>query len=219
MLIGPRQITRENNQRFITIQANVVGRDIGGFVKEAQQLIDREVTLPAGYYVTWGGQFELAQQANQRLMLVVPITLIMICLLLYLSFNSLKNTALILLNIPLALVGGVIRALAVRREPVRARIRRVHRTVRNSSGERYGVVHIPQSTDSGRCINRRCQHQGSITARSPCPNDGSHHGTWVDTAVICYRNRQRSPAPTGNSCYRWACNLNCIDTAGLAGTL
>ncbi len=107
MLIGPRQITRENNQRFITIQANVVGRDIGGFVKEAQQLIDREVTLPAGYYVTWGGQFELAQQANQRLMLVVPITLIMICLLLYLSFNSLKNTALILLNIPLALVGGV----------------------------------------------------------------------------------------------------------------
>ncbi len=107
MLIGPRQITRENNQRFITVQANVVGRDIGGFVKEAQQLIDREVTLPAGYYVTWGGQFELAQQANQRLMLVVPITLIMICLLLYLSFNSLKNTALILLNIPLALVGGV----------------------------------------------------------------------------------------------------------------
>lgn len=107
-LVGPRQITRENNQRFITVQANVVGRDIGGFVKEAQAVIDRDVALPAGYFVTWGGQFELAQQANRRLMLVVPITLGMICLLLYASFNSFKNTALILLNIPLALVGGVI---------------------------------------------------------------------------------------------------------------
>lgn len=107
-LVGPRQITRENNQRFITVQANVVGRDIGGFVEEAQALIEREVTLPAGYFVTWGGQFELAQQANKRLMLVVPITLGMICLLLYASFNSIKNTVLILLNIPLALVGGVI---------------------------------------------------------------------------------------------------------------
>jgi cobalt-zinc-cadmium resistance protein CzcA len=107
-LIGPRQITRENNHRFITVQANVVGRDIGGFVEEAQAVIDRDVTLPPGYFVTWGGQFELAQQANQRLMVVVPITLGMICMLLYVSFNSFKNTVLILLNIPLALVGGVI---------------------------------------------------------------------------------------------------------------
>lgn len=107
-LVGPRQITRENNQRFITVQANVVGRDIGSFVEEAQAAIDRDVELPPGYLVSWGGQFELAQQANKRLMLVVPITLGLICLLLYSSFGSLKNTALILLNIPLALVGGII---------------------------------------------------------------------------------------------------------------
>ena len=107
-LVGPRQITRENNQRFITVQANVVGRDIGSFVEEAQAVIDRDVELPPGYLVSWGGQFELAQQANRRLLFVVPITLGLICLLLYSSFGSVKNTALILLNIPLALVGGII---------------------------------------------------------------------------------------------------------------
>jgi cobalt-zinc-cadmium resistance protein CzcA len=107
-LVGPRQITRENNQRFITVQANVVGRDIGGFVSEAQLAIDEQVELPPGYLVTWGGQFELAQQANKRLMLVVPITLGLICLLLYGSFGSVMNTVLILLNIPLALVGGIM---------------------------------------------------------------------------------------------------------------
>jgi len=107
-IVGPRQITRENNQRFITIQANVVGRDIGSFVAEAQQAIDDKVSLPAGYLTTWGGQFRLQQQANARLAIVVPVTLIIVAMLLYSSFNSLKNAALILLNIPLALVGGVI---------------------------------------------------------------------------------------------------------------
>jgi len=111
-LVGPRQITRENNQRFITIQANVVGRDIGSFVAEAQQQIDQAVDLPPGYLVTWGGQFRLQQEANKRLAVVVPITLLGVALLLYSSFGSLKNTALILLNIPLALVGGVL-ALAL----------------------------------------------------------------------------------------------------------
>jgi len=107
-IVGPRQITRENNQRFITVQCNVNGRDIGSFVKEAQQAIASQVSLPPGYLVTWGGQFRLQQEANKRLALVVPITLLIIFILLYSSFNSLKNSLLILLNIPLALVGGVI---------------------------------------------------------------------------------------------------------------
>jgi len=105
---GPRQITRENANRFTTVQANVVGRDIGSFVTEAQTAIDKQVELPPGYLMTWGGQFELAQAANKRLAIVVPITLLLICLLLYGSFNSLLNSLLILLNIPLALIGGVI---------------------------------------------------------------------------------------------------------------
>lgn len=107
-LVGPRQITRENNQRFITIQCNVTGRDIGSFVEEAQSAIDRKVKLPPGYLVTWGGQFRLQQEANRRLAVIVPITLLLILFLLYTSFNSLKNAMLILLNIPLALVGGVV---------------------------------------------------------------------------------------------------------------
>ncbi|MCB2184971.1 MAG: CusA/CzcA family heavy metal efflux RND transporter [Deltaproteobacteria bacterium] len=107
-ITGPRQITRENNQRFITVQCNVRGRDIGSFVAEGQSAIAQKVAMPPGYLVTWGGQFELQQEANQRLSLVVPLTLLAILLLLFMNFQSLKNTVLILLNIPLALVGGVV---------------------------------------------------------------------------------------------------------------
>jgi len=106
-IVGPRQITRENSQRFITVQCNVRGRDIGSFVEEAQAAIDANVNLPPGYLVSWGGQFELQQEANKRLAVVIPITLLIVSLLLYSSFNSMKNSLLILLNIPLALVGGV----------------------------------------------------------------------------------------------------------------
>ncbi len=107
-ILGPRQITRENSQRFITIQCNVVGRDIGSFVNEAQGAIDDAVQLPPGYLVTWGGQFKLQQEANKRLALVVPVILLVVFVLLFSSFNSVKNSMLILLNIPLALVGGVL---------------------------------------------------------------------------------------------------------------
>ncbi len=106
-IVGPRQITRENNQRFITVQCNVRGRDIGSFVAEAQQAIDANVKFPPGYFVSWGGQFELQQEANRRLSLVIPITLLIVFLLLFSTFNSLRNALLIFLNIPLALVGGV----------------------------------------------------------------------------------------------------------------
>lgn len=107
-IVGPRQITRENNQRFITVQTNVRGRDIGSFVADGQQAIAAKVQMPPGYLISWGGQFELQQQANKRLALVVPVTLLIILFLLFMNFSSLKNTFLILLNIPLALVGGVV---------------------------------------------------------------------------------------------------------------
>ena len=106
-IVGPRQITRQNSQRFITIQSNVIDRDIGSFVEEAQKAIEENVALPPGYLVTWGGQFRLQQEANKRLAVVIPVTLIIIFILLFSSFGSLKNTLLILLNIPLALVGGI----------------------------------------------------------------------------------------------------------------
>lgn len=106
--VGPRQITRENNQRFITIQCNVIERDIGSFVGEAQKLINEKVELPTGYFVTWGGQFRLQQEANKRLAVVIPITLFLILFMLYANFKSFKNSFLIILNIPLALVGGIV---------------------------------------------------------------------------------------------------------------
>ncbi|VAX31787.1 Cobalt-zinc-cadmium resistance protein CzcA; Cation efflux system protein CusA [hydrothermal vent metagenome] len=105
-IVGPRQITRENNHRFVTVQTNVRGRDMGSFVAEAQAAIDAQVKLPPGYLVSWGGQFELQQEANRRLTLVVPVTVLIVFLMLFSSFNSLKSALLIMIIIPLALIGG-----------------------------------------------------------------------------------------------------------------
>ncbi len=107
-ITGPRQITREDNQRFITVQCNVSDRDIGSFVEEGKTKIAESISLPTGYLVSWAGQFRLQQEANKRLTLMIPITFVIIFFLLFSNFNSLKNSLLILLNIPLALVGGVV---------------------------------------------------------------------------------------------------------------
>ena len=107
-VIGPRQITREDGQRFIAVQANVRGRDIGSFVAEAQTLTDAELQLAPGYRLVWGGQFELQQQANARFAVVIPITLAIVFLILLMTFGRVKSAILILLNIPLALTGGAL---------------------------------------------------------------------------------------------------------------
>ena len=112
---GPKQISREANQRRIVVQANVDGRDLGGFVAEARAAVAREVILPPGYFITWGGQFENQQRAMARLALIVPVTIGLIFLLLFSSFNSLKQAGLIILNVPFALIGGII-ALVVTRQ-------------------------------------------------------------------------------------------------------
>ena len=109
---GLRQISREDTQRYISIQCNVRGRDVGGFVRQAQKMVAENVSFPVGYRLAWGGQFELQQAANKRLGVVIPITLFLVVVMLYSLFNSFKNVLLILLNIPLALVGGVF-ALAL----------------------------------------------------------------------------------------------------------
>lgn len=109
---GPPTVSRENAQRRVVIQANVRGRDMGGFVEEAQAVISKKVALPSGYFVTWGGQFENQKRAQRTLMVVVPICLGLIFLLLYMSFGSIKNAVLIMLNVPFAMIGGIF-ALAV----------------------------------------------------------------------------------------------------------
>ena len=105
---GPVQINRESAKRQVVIQANVKNRDVVGFVDEVRAAIEREVKLPAGYYVTYGGQFENEQRAAARLAMVVPISIVLIFLMLFTTFGSLPQAGLIILNIPFALIGGVV---------------------------------------------------------------------------------------------------------------
>jgi len=104
---GPEVISRENGQRRIVVQANVRGRDLGGFVTAAQQKVNAGLQLPPGYSVEWGGQFENQQRATKRLMIVLPAAILIIFGLLFATFNSVPQALLILLNVPFALVGGV----------------------------------------------------------------------------------------------------------------
>ena len=105
---GPSTINREWAKRRVVVQANVRGRDIGSYVAEVRRRIDREVTLPAGYYVRLGGQFEHLARAQRRLMVVVPLALGLIFGLLYLSFRNIPDAARVFVAVPLAAVGGVI---------------------------------------------------------------------------------------------------------------
>ncbi len=105
---GPAVVSRENAQRRRTIQLNVRGRDLAGFVADAQQQVQAKAELPPGYFVTWGGQFENLEKATSRLAVAVPAALILIFLLLYTAFGSARPAMIIYLNIPMAAVGGVI---------------------------------------------------------------------------------------------------------------
>jgi heavy metal efflux system protein len=114
---GPNQISRENGKRRIVVSANVRGRDLGSFVSEAQAAIARDVKLPAGYWIGWGGQFEQLVSAAKRLTIVVPVALLLIFLLLFMSLGSAADAALVFSGVPLALTGGVV-ALLLRDIPL-----------------------------------------------------------------------------------------------------
>ena len=97
---GDSLVTRENSLRRAVVMCNVKGRDIGSFVRDAQQAVALQVKTPPGYFVTWGGQFESAQQATRRLLIAIPIALLLVFVLIYACFNSLRNTLTIIFNIP-----------------------------------------------------------------------------------------------------------------------
>lgn len=105
---GPVQISRENSKRRIVVELNVEGRDIGGLVAESQKKIQQSIKLPEGYYITWGGAFENQQRAMRRLMIIVPLTIGLIFFLLFSTFNSFRYAGLIIMNLPFALIGGVL---------------------------------------------------------------------------------------------------------------
>jgi cobalt-zinc-cadmium resistance protein CzcA len=107
MIEGPVQISRQDGIRRIGIEMNISGRDIGSFVTEAKQKIRSKVTLPPGYYLTWGGQFENQQRAMSKLMIIGPVAIALILLLLYTTFRSIRLALLVISNLPFALIGGV----------------------------------------------------------------------------------------------------------------
>jgi len=104
---GPNQVNRENGKRRVVVTANVRGRDLGSFVQEAQQKIQNQVKIPAGYWTAWGGTFEQLISAAKRLQIVVPIAFLLIFLLLFMTFGTIKDAILVFTGVPLALTGGV----------------------------------------------------------------------------------------------------------------
>jgi cobalt-zinc-cadmium resistance protein CzcA len=105
---GANQVSREDGKRRVVVQCNVTGRDIGSFVDEARAAIAREVELPAGSWIAWGGQFENLVAARERLAIVVPACFALIFLLLYATFGSAKHALLVFSGVPLALTGGIV---------------------------------------------------------------------------------------------------------------
>jgi cobalt-zinc-cadmium resistance protein CzcA len=108
---GASRIGREDNMRRIAIKCNLIGRDQGSFVAEAQQKVAEQVVLPPGYSILWSGQFENQQRAMKRLYVIVPVSLALIFVLLFWAFHSVKNAALIVMNVPFALIGGLVALL------------------------------------------------------------------------------------------------------------
>jgi cobalt-zinc-cadmium resistance protein CzcA len=108
---GASRISRENNIRRIAIKCNLIDRDQGSFVTEAQQKVSEQVVLQPGYRIVWSGQFENQQRAMKRLAFIVPISLVLIFVLLFWAFQSLKNASLIVMNVPFAMIGGLVALL------------------------------------------------------------------------------------------------------------
>ncbi|WP_431701680.1 CusA/CzcA family heavy metal efflux RND transporter [Pseudomonas sp. BR20] len=108
LVLGPNQISRENGKRLVIVSANVRGRDMGSFVEEAEAAITAQVKVPAGYWTTWGGQFEQLKEASERLQIVVPVALLLVFGLLFMMFNNLKDGLLVFTGIPFALTGGIM---------------------------------------------------------------------------------------------------------------
>ena len=107
LVTGPIQINRENNHRRWVIQGNIRGRDMGSVVADIERIIDENITLPPGYYIEYGGQFENQQRAMARLAIIVPLVIILVFFMLGLTFGSIHHALLIIINIPLALIGGI----------------------------------------------------------------------------------------------------------------
>lgn len=105
---GYAKIRHENGQRYALVQSNLEGRDLGGFIQEIKQKIDTQIKLPEGYYIKFGGQFENQERAMKKLSIVVPLAILLIFILLFLNYGSIKDSLIVILNVPFATIGGIV---------------------------------------------------------------------------------------------------------------
>ncbi len=176
MLDGASEIYREANQRYVAIKYSVRGRDLGGAVEEAIKKVDTQVKLPAGYHIDWAGEYESQQRAARRLAIIIPLTLLLIFLILYSMFKSMKWASLILMNVAMAPVGGLLALLFTGTNlsvssgvGFLASVRRL-----GAGGRDHGGVHQPAARPRSHDIRRSRGRRGTETSPDHDDHAGRH---------------------------------------------
>ena len=164
---GPNQVSREQGKRRIVVSANVRGRDLGSFVADAEQQIAQNIKVPAGYWTTWGGQFENLQSATNRLKIVIPVALLLVFVLLFVMFNNVKDGLLVFTGIPFALTGGIM-ALWLRGIPmsISAAVGFIALSGVAVLNGLVMIAFIRNLREEGRSLNQAI-HEGAITRLRP----------------------------------------------------
>ena len=145
---GPAMIRDEDAMLAGYVFIDVTGRDIGGYVEEAKQLIQDQLKLPAGYFLSWSGQYEFQLRAKERLKILLPIVFFVIFILLYMTFHSVAESAILMVAVIYAMTGGVILPVPARVQLQRCRLDRLHRPVRDCGGNRGGdVIYLHEALD------------------------------------------------------------------------
>ena len=164
---GPNQISRENGKRRVVVTAEVRGRDIGSLVEEAQGKVAEQVSLPAGYWLAWGGQFENFEAARQRLMIVVPVCFALIFLLLLSALGSARDALLVFSAVPARADGRHCRLVAPRHDILHVRRSRVHRALRRRRAQWTGDADLHAAIDPAGLDKDDAIRVGAITRLRP----------------------------------------------------
>ena len=216
---GPNQISRENGKRRVVVTANVRGRDLGSFVAEAEERIREEVTIPAGYWTDWGGQFEQLISAAQRLQIVVPIALLLIFLFLFATFGNVKDGLLVFTGVPFALTGGVL-ALWLRDIPlsISAGVGFIALSGVAVLNGLVMITFINKLRQDGLPVMEAVR-QGALLRLRPVLDDGPGRLPGVSAHGHRYRHRGRGSAPACHGGDRWDSLVHGADATGLAGAV
>ena len=202
---GPAQITRENVRRRITVEANVRGRDLAGFVDEVRRTIDANVKLPTGYFLEYGGEFENLEAASGRLMVVVPLVLFRdIHVLLYTTFQSARMAILIFLNVPMAATGRHPGAGGPGHTVQHLGRSRFHRLVRNRGDERCCFAQLHPSDPGGRAAGEGGGHAGGGGAVAAGADDRRDRCAWFLADGPGHERGRRGAAAAGDGSHRRA---------------